>query len=99
LCYTHPVDELEYFVRDSQASLIIAAGQHTQHIQQLAIRCGVQFISLECAGELKELVEEEEGEEDEMENDDSDALIIYTSGTTGKVRSYQNVCTVDFILA
>ena len=77
LCLTHPRAELDYVLKDSRASLLVADPQFRELAGDLAATRGIRLLT---TGELREArpdigpaVEEERG-----------AVLIYTSGTTGK---------------
>nr|XP_045612901.1 malonate--CoA ligase ACSF3, mitochondrial-like isoform X1 [Procambarus clarkii]XP_045612903.1 malonate--CoA ligase ACSF3, mitochondrial-like isoform X1 [Procambarus clarkii] len=92
----HPPSELEYFVRDSEASIIVTTSELTNKIKP--ILSGQQVIVLEefffkpstpeDNSKVQAMPKEENFQVDYGRDNDfysiNDALIIYTSGTTGR---------------
>src|SRR5262249_9999770 len=91
LAGSHPPAELEYVVRDSGASIVVASGRQAGALEGIASPAGARFLSTPnlLAGEA------EKGDSPlflagaDTKKGDSHlfgrrALIVYTSGTTGK---------------
>ncbi|XP_071065136.1 malonate--CoA ligase ACSF3, mitochondrial isoform X3 [Dasypus novemcinctus] len=84
LCRKHPATELEYFIRDSQSSLVIAGGEHAALVSPVAHRLGVPLLPLPPADPGEGAAEPAGREAQAWEWSDRGAMIIYTSGTTGR---------------
>jgi malonyl-CoA/methylmalonyl-CoA synthetase len=83
LATSHPPAEMEYVVRDSGASIVVASGRHADALEQIAAGAGARFIR------TPDLLAGDEGEPYHRSRFDPErgrrrALIVYTSGTTGK---------------
>ena len=98
LAASHPPAELEYVIRDSQASLIIASGRQADALEAIAASTGALFLR------TPDLIAEDASPLPPVPlSPDRRALIIYTSGTTGKpkgvVTTHGNVAAqVDSLL-
>uniref|UniRef100_F7CST0 Acyl-CoA synthetase family member 3 n=1 Tax=Ornithorhynchus anatinus TaxID=9258 RepID=F7CST0_ORNAN len=80
----HPASELEYFIQDSQSSLVIAGEEYVDLLTPVVKKIGVQLLPLTPA-----VFDSGRGEQaaelcPEREWKDRGAMIIYTSGTTGR---------------
>uniref|UniRef100_A0ABM5ETS9 Malonate--CoA ligase ACSF3, mitochondrial isoform X2 n=1 Tax=Pogona vitticeps TaxID=103695 RepID=A0ABM5ETS9_9SAUR len=82
----HPVSELEYFIQDSQSTLLIVEGGYLDKITPSAEKLGVPVLSLPKSGKSDSVVEGAHLEAGCPISDweDRPAMIIYTSGTTGR---------------
>jgi malonyl-CoA/methylmalonyl-CoA synthetase len=85
LCHSHPIEELQYYLEDSKASMLVAAGNQHEHMAKLAEKCRIQFVGVNV--EEGNRIREDGIEDFKGKQMDDPAMIIYTSGTTGKVRS------------
>jgi len=79
LAASHPPAELDYVIRDSQASIVIGSGRQADALEAIATSTGALFLRTpdfiaEDASPLPPVTL----------SPDRRALIIYTSGTTGK---------------
>ena len=98
LAASHPPAELEYVIRDSQASLIIASGRQADALEAIAASTGALFLR------TPDFIAEDASPLPPVPlSPDRRALIIYTSGTTGKpkgvVTTHGNVAAqVDSLL-
>ncbi|KAK2077834.1 hypothetical protein QBZ16_004682 [Prototheca wickerhamii] len=83
LCLSHPDSEVEYVLKDSGASAIIASPGHRERMASLARGVGAELL---LASEPSSVPPEPRDAEAALEAaaDATDALIIYTSGTTGR---------------
>ncbi|XP_044842873.1 malonate--CoA ligase ACSF3, mitochondrial isoform X2 [Mauremys mutica] len=83
----HPVQELEYFIQDSQSSLVIATEEYVKHITPSAEKLGIPVLPLVNSASdgwiNDKTVEAFPLAIDCPEWKDRGAMIIYTSGTTG----------------
>ncbi|CAM5151507.1 unnamed protein product [Eretmochelys imbricata] len=98
----HPVQELEYFIQDSQSSLVIATEEYVRDITPSAEKLGLPVLQLINSGSngcaSDRAVEAFPLATDCPEWKDRGAMIIYTSGTTGRPKgvlsTHQNVQAV-----
>ncbi|XP_074864856.1 malonate--CoA ligase ACSF3, mitochondrial isoform X2 [Carettochelys insculpta] len=84
----HPARELEYFIQDSQSSLVIAAEEYVRKITPSAEKLGIPVLPLQNSGShgctSDQAVPELPLATDCPDWKDRGAMIIYTSGTTGR---------------
>ncbi len=83
--YTAP--EVEYFVRDSGASLVICDPGSAAELRPIAEQAGANLQTLDGAGQgsLADLVAKQTADFEIVDRDEDDlAAILYTSGTTGR---------------
>ena len=77
----HPVEEIAYFLSDSEASCLLCDSSTAEKASQLTndkIHLVINIDEVEYVGSDEEVFEEE------WQDGEEDALIIYTSGTTSK---------------
>ncbi|XP_006888819.1 PREDICTED: acyl-CoA synthetase family member 3, mitochondrial-like [Elephantulus edwardii] len=83
----HPAPQLEYFIRDSCSSVVLASPEHLELIGPVASRLGVPLLPLSpdlCTGTAEGPREEGPAPDwTEWNWKERGAMIIYTSGTTG----------------
>ena len=93
LATSHPPAELEYVIRDSGASIVIASGRQADGLEEIASATGAQFLRTPdlLAGDAEDSdgprfsdPAQNEGEPSLRMDPGRRALIVYTSGTTGK---------------
>jgi len=79
LAVSHPPAELEYVIRDSEASIVVGSGRQEDALRSIAHSAGAQYLHTPdlIANDAPELPWIEQRPERR-------ALIVYTSGTTGK---------------
>ncbi|XP_053411267.1 malonate--CoA ligase ACSF3, mitochondrial isoform X2 [Nycticebus coucang] len=83
LCRKHPEAQLEYFIRDSRSSVVLAGQEYVEILSPVVKKLGVPLLPLTpavyegAAGELPE------GQVQVREWRDRGAMVIYTSGSTG----------------
>eukprot|EP00472_Partenskyella_glossopodia_P014603 CAMPEP_0197520502 /NCGR_PEP_ID=MMETSP1318-20131121/5857_1 /TAXON_ID=552666 /ORGANISM="Partenskyella glossopodia, Strain RCC365" /LENGTH=525 /DNA_ID=CAMNT_0043072111 /DNA_START=274 /DNA_END=1851 /DNA_ORIENTATION=+ len=85
----HPKPEMEYYVRDSGASAIVAHPSYGDTARQLADEAGIPLIDLQLPDSFKDPLEDPQqawksADSASYVDASNNALIIYTSGTTGK---------------
>ncbi|XP_038610719.1 malonate--CoA ligase ACSF3, mitochondrial isoform X2 [Tachyglossus aculeatus] len=80
----HLASELEYFIRDSQSSLVIAGEEYVDPLTPVVKKVGVRLLPLTPA--VFDSGRDEQAAElcPEREWKDRGAMIVYTSGTTGR---------------
>jgi malonyl-CoA/methylmalonyl-CoA synthetase len=78
---SHPSAELEYLIRDSEASILIADADNAGVVESLASSTRAQFIS---TAELKDAAAPQQSSVAQGFSPARRALIVYTSGTTGR---------------
>eukprot|EP01134_Creolimax_fragrantissima_P001489 CFRG1489T1 len=84
LCTSHPAAELEYVIRDSNASLVVSHPDYENILRPIAKSIGIPFIGLSSyVDEWKNGRYDTTSVQSER-SPAKNALIIYTSGTTGK---------------
>ncbi|XP_051024827.1 malonate--CoA ligase ACSF3, mitochondrial [Acomys russatus] len=84
LYWKHPEAQLEYFIQDSQSSVVVVGQEHLERLSPLAQRLGVPLLPLTPAiyhGAAEQPIEHPV---QEREWRDRGAMIFYTSGTTGR---------------
>jgi malonyl-CoA/methylmalonyl-CoA synthetase len=96
LCITHPLNSLEYVIKDTGAKIIIADDCYLELLQQLAQEEGIQLCSTSSLQQPKKSNLPELG-------NFRKAMILYTSGTTnlpkGVVSTFANLeAQVDTLL-
>jgi malonyl-CoA/methylmalonyl-CoA synthetase len=96
LAVSHPPAELEYVIRDADASIVVGSGRQAEALEAIASRTGARFLrtpDLLAGADAPEAVGPIASVDtpDEPRQSRSDpawqrrrALIVYTSGTTGK---------------
>lgn len=77
LCTTYPSAELEYFIADSRADIVVAEDALQEKVKPIATKMGLRYLSLSetASSNSTELADISPGRR---------AMILYTSGTTGK---------------
>jgi malonyl-CoA/methylmalonyl-CoA synthetase len=84
LYWKHPETQLEYFIRDSRSSVVVAGQEYVDLLSPVVKRLGVPLLPLTSAvyhGAAERLTE---GQVQERDWRDRGAMIFYTSGTTGR---------------
>jgi len=83
-----PAPELEYFITDSEAPLLIADAASASKLKPLAEKLGRRFATVEINNEALSFTISGDCESNELADTNvtmaSSALILYTSGTTGQ---------------
>eukprot|EP00123_Amoebidium_parasiticum_P009623 comp19602_c1_seq1/m.23079 comp19602_c1_seq1/g.23079 ORF comp19602_c1_seq1/g.23079 comp19602_c1_seq1/m.23079 type:complete len:573 (-) comp19602_c1_seq1:167-1885(-) len=80
LCDSHPPAEWEYYIRDSQAAVVVAHPSFQSKLQPVAEACGVPLLPLSAFTPPTQLSIKPQ----EVRAPNENAQLIYTSGTTGK---------------
>lgn len=99
LCKDHPLPYLEYFLKDSQSTLVVVNKTLSKSIKPLAKQLGLPVVEVENPKREKSgsYMEDDSNKIDSMGNlHEQGAMIIYTSGTTGSpkgvVLTHGNFC-------
>eukprot|EP00124_Ichthyophonus_hoferi_P004513 Ihof_evm2s507 gene=Ihof_evmTU2s507 len=79
LCDSHPPAEWNYYIKDSQAALIVAHRSFTDKLEPLAKEAGIPFLLLDDNSFKRSISLHPQTLRKRTEN----AILIYTSGTTG----------------
>ncbi|CAK7317245.1 Malonate--CoA ligase ACSF3, mitochondrial [Vulpes lagopus] len=80
----HPPAELEYFIRDSRSSVVLAGQEYMELLRPVVKKLGVPLLPLSSTVYGAAAEEPGEGKVWERNWRDRGAMIIYTSGTTGR---------------
>ncbi|XP_008137987.2 malonate--CoA ligase ACSF3, mitochondrial [Eptesicus fuscus] len=80
----HPQADLEYFIQDSQSSVVLAGQEYVELLSPVVRKLGVPLLPLPPAVYNGASEEHGVGELPERDWRDRGAMIIYTSGTTGR---------------
>jgi len=79
LAVSHPPAELEYVIRDCEASIVVGSGRQAAALEAIAGRAGATFIR------TPDLIANDDPDVDPVAlSPERRALIVYTSGTTSK---------------
>nr|XP_012592568.2 acyl-CoA synthetase family member 3, mitochondrial [Microcebus murinus] len=94
----HPEAQLEYFIRDSRSSVVLAGPEHVGRLSPLVGRLGVPLLPLTPAVYEGAAGEPAAAPAREQEWRDRGAMLIYTSGSTGRPKgvlsTHRNVAAV-----
>ncbi|XP_058530022.1 malonate--CoA ligase ACSF3, mitochondrial isoform X2 [Ochotona princeps] len=80
----HPAAQLEYYIQDSQSSVVVASPEHMELLSPVARKLGIPLLPL--LGSMHTGIAEGTAEEQVQAREwrHRGAMIMYTSGTTGK---------------
>lgn len=82
---SHPTKMLEYFIEDSDATLLVTTQEYSGKIQSFIEQKGLLHLEVSADGGAEMSIEEGlHLTTTEREVDDKGAMLFYTSGTTGK---------------
>ena len=91
LAVSHPAAELEYVIRDAEASIVVGSGRQAEALEAIAARAGARFLRTPdlLAGDDRGLISVWGTRAYQRSRSAPSwwqrrALIVYTSGTTGK---------------
>lgn len=79
---SHPPAEIEYVLKDSEATVVICDKAHETTLKPIAEKLNIECITLNEATSNKE-IKNKEYKIEEMDGNRG-AMIVYTSGTTGR---------------
>ncbi|XP_048210893.1 malonate--CoA ligase ACSF3, mitochondrial-like isoform X1 [Perognathus longimembris pacificus] len=79
----HPAAQLEYFIRDSRSSLVVAGQEYSELLGPVVRRLGVPLLTLTPAVYHEAAEGTTEAQVPDRVWQDRGAVIFYTSGTTG----------------
>ena len=79
LATSHPPAELDYVIRDSDASIVVGSGRHADALEGIAAATGARFVRTPDL-----IATDADPVAATAPPPDRRALIVYTSGTTGK---------------
>lgn len=79
-----PQAQLEYFIRDSQSSVVLAGQEYVELLSPVVGKLGVPLLPLPPTVYSGAAEEHKDGEVLERDWRDRGAMIVYTSGTTGQ---------------
>eukprot|EP00455_Lapot_gusevi_P054520 TRINITY_DN8757_c0_g1_i1.p1 TRINITY_DN8757_c0_g1~~TRINITY_DN8757_c0_g1_i1.p1 ORF type:complete len:528 (-),score=41.34 TRINITY_DN8757_c0_g1_i1:110-1693(-) len=82
LCVTHPTPELEYYIQDSQASVLVGHSSFRSTLQPIAEKFQLPYV--EISDFSPPALNPIDGVETVSFDCNRRAMLIYTSGTTGK---------------
>ncbi|XP_036780163.2 malonate--CoA ligase ACSF3, mitochondrial isoform X1 [Manis pentadactyla] len=79
-----PQAQLEYFIRDSQSSVVLAGQEYVEILSPVVGKLGIPLLPLPPTVYSRAAEERRDGEVPERDWRDRGAMIVYTSGTTGQ---------------